>query len=53
MINKEAVFDAWCILKKIWILGELEFMIDHCAMYSKKHWLILLEEKLTRMEQEL
>jgi len=30
----------------------LEAWIDWCAMYSRKYWLILLNEKLKRLETE-
>lgn len=42
-------------LKKIKDLTEIELQVwlDHYILYSKKEWLLLLEEKLRRIEQEI
>lgn len=37
-----------------WFLAniiDLEYWIDFAALYSKKHWLILIKERLDRIEK--
>lgn len=43
-----------CIIENIFWLDDisLENWIDYAALYSKKHWLILVEERLKRIENE-
>ena len=53
MIKIQQEINEMCKLKKYLPNDLLEAYIDYAALYSQKNWLLLLSERLRRMELEI